>query len=114
MRYFEPIFLKEAHDFIAIQNQKTQMKILYNIDRASQNHDPQLFKKLTTEIWEFRTNHLGNQIRLLAFWDKRTTNKTLVIVTHGFIKKMNQVPQYEMDRATAIRKKYFFDEKDKS
>jgi hypothetical protein len=45
MRYFETIFLKEAHDFIENQNQKTRMKILYNIDRASQRVDATLFKK---------------------------------------------------------------------
>jgi len=44
MRYFETIFLKEAHDFIENQNQKARMKILYNIDRASQSPDATLFK----------------------------------------------------------------------
>ena len=113
MRYFETIFLKEAHDFIESQNQKTRMKILYNIDRAAQSIDATLFKKLDDDIWEFRTLSLGNQIRLLAFWDSQRTNKTFVIATHGFIKKMNQVPQREIERASAIRKKYFSDEKDK-
>jgi phage-related protein len=113
MRYFETIFLKEAHDFIENQNQKTRMKILYNIDRASHNRDATLFKKLNDDIWEFRTRILGTHIRLLAFWDNQTTNKTLVVATHGFIKKMNQVPQREIERASALRKKYFSDEKDK-
>jgi hypothetical protein len=56
---------------------------------------------------------MGTQIRLLAFWDNRTTTKTLVVATHGFIKKLNQVPQREIARATAIRKKYFHDEQNK-
>ena len=113
MRYFETIFLREAHDFIESQNQKTRMKILYNIDRASQCIDATLFKKLDDDIWEFRTRSMGTQIRLLAFWDNQTTSKTLVIATHGFIKKLNQVPQREIERAYVIRKKYFSDEKNK-
>lgn len=113
MRYFETIFLKEAHDFIENQNQKTRMKILYNIDRASQRVDATQFKKLDDDIWEFRTRTIGTQIRLLAFWDNRTTHKTLVVATHGFIKKLNQVPQREIERASAIRKKYFHDEQNK-
>jgi phage-related protein len=113
MRYFETIFLREAHDFIESQNQKTRMKILYNIDRAAQSIDATLFKKLDDDIWEFRTRSMGSQIRLLAFWDSQTTSKTLVVATHGFIKKLNQVPQREIERASAARKKYFYDEKNK-
>ena len=67
----------------------------------------QLFKKLQFEIWEFRTKYLGKQIRLLAFWDKTEVNETLVLATHGFIKKVDKVPANEIERAKAIRTKYF-------
>jgi len=70
MRLFETKFLEEADEFIATLDLKTIKKILYNIDLAEQSNDPKLFKKLQNEIWEFRTNFLGKQIRLLAFWDK--------------------------------------------
>jgi hypothetical protein len=50
---------------------------------------------------------LGKQIRLLAFWDKTDVNETLVLATHGFIKKVDKVPANEIERAKAIRKKYF-------
>jgi len=33
--------------------------------------------------------------------------ETLVIATHGFIKKTQKTPQKEIDRAIAIRKIYF-------
>jgi hypothetical protein len=43
----------------------------------------------------------------LAFWDKSDNSKTLVIATHGFVKKIDKVPGGEIDRAIRIRAKYF-------
>jgi phage-related protein len=107
MRHFVTIFLEEADTFIAALKPKTIKKILYNIDLAEQTNDPRLFKKLKKEIWEFRTNYDGLQIRLLAFWDKTDNKETLVIATHGFIKKVDKVPENEIERAARIRERYF-------
>lgn len=107
MRFFRTIFLKQAHDFIASLDKKAAKKLLYNIDMAEQMNDPRLFKKLKDEIWEFRVRYTGIQIRLLAFWDKTDDQHTLVIATHGFIKKTDKVPGHETDRAKNIRKRYF-------
>ena len=107
MRYFETRFLDEADEFIAKLNQKTARKIIYNIDLAEQTNDPRLFKKLQNDIWEFRTKYAGLQIRLLAFWDKSDKKETLVIATHGFIKKVDKVSGDEIERAERIRDKYF-------
>ncbi|HEX9650050.1 MAG TPA: hypothetical protein VGA21_05785 [Cyclobacteriaceae bacterium] len=46
-------------------------------------------------------------MRLLAFWDKTDNKKTLVIATHGFIKKVDKVPANEIERAVRIRERYF-------
>ena len=102
MRLFETKFLEEADEFIATLDLKTIKKILYNIDLAEQSNDPKLFKKLQNEIWEFRTNFLGKQIRLLAFWDKSDKLKTLLIATHGFIKKVDKVPSNEIERTERL------------
>ena len=110
MRYFETKFLDNADTFIAGLDPKTIKKILYNIDIAEQTNDPKLFKKLKSEIWEFRTKFLGLQIRLLAFWDKTDNQRTLVIATHGFIKKVDKVPGKEIDRALRLKEKYFDNE----
>ena len=107
MQYFETRFLEEAENFISGLDAKTIKKIFYNIDLAEQTNDPRLFKKLQNEIWEFRIRHLGLQIRLLAFWDKTNAKQTLVLATHGFIKKVDKVPSNEILRAENIRKKYF-------
>ena len=107
MRYFETRFLEEVDEFIAKLDPKTVRKIFYNIDLAEQTNDPRLFKKLKNDIWEFRTKYSGSQIRLLAFWDKTDNKETLVIATHGFIKKVDKVPGKEIDRALHLREKYF-------
>ena len=107
MRYFETKFLDEADEFIARLDLKAVRKIIYNIDIAEQTNDPRLFKKLQSDIWEFRTKYAGLQIRLLAFWDKTDNKETLVFATHGFLKKVDKVPSNEIERAVRIRHKYF-------
>jgi len=107
MRYFETKFMEEANVFLAELDPKTVSKILYNIDLAEQTNDPQLFKKLQNDIWEFRTKFGRLQIRLLAFWDKSDNKNTLVIATHGFIKKVDKVPKNEINRAERLRDNYF-------
>lgn len=107
MQYFKTQFLDEADKFIATLSSKAARKVFYNIDIAEQSNDPKLFKKLRDEIWEFRTKYDGNEIRLLAFWDKQDETETLVFATHGFIKKGDKVPANEIERAINIRKKYF-------
>lgn len=107
MRYFETKFLAEADEFLSSLDKKSAAKVIYNIDLAEQTNDPKLFKKLLDEIWEFRTRYAGKQIRLLAFWDKTDNKQTLVLATHGFIKKVDKVPEKEVERAERLRKKYF-------
>lgn len=107
MRYFETKFLEDVNVFIAELDPKTINKIFYNIDLAEQTNDPQLFKKLQNDIWEFRTKYRSIQIRLLAFWDKSNKKNTLVIATHGIIKKVDKVPINEIKRAERIREIYF-------
>ena len=97
--YFEIVFLNEAFEFLKSLDTKHSNKILYNIRKAQQKHDPELFKKLTDNIWELRTLYQGLQYRLLAFWDKTNDANTLVISTHGFIKKQSKVPDNEIDKA---------------
>jgi phage-related protein len=50
---------------------------------------------------------MTKQIRLLAFWDKTEKKETLVVATHGFIKKSQKTPKSEIEKAEKIRKQYF-------
>ncbi len=107
MRKYEVLFLEEAKGFIESLDKKTRKKILFNIWKSKETNDPQLFKKLSGEIWEFRTLFAGRRIRLFAFWDKQSSIKTLVIATHGIIKKTSKVPKNEIEKAELLRKDYF-------
>jgi phage-related protein len=104
---FEVLFLEDARQFLLGLEEKTRTKILYNIDKSKVLNDPKLFKKLTDNIWEFRTKYNGFQYRLLAFWDKTSKTETLVVSTHGFVKKVDKVPSAEITRAGHLRQLYF-------
>ena len=104
---FETILLEEAFEFVKKQNIKARKKIFQSIRRAEQHNDPKFFKKLTDEVWEFRTLYSGIQYRVLAFWDKEDKTETLVLATHGIIKKTSKVDKKEIEKAEKIRKSYF-------
>jgi phage-related protein len=104
---FKVIFLENAKDFLDNLDKKPRKKVLFNIWKSREVNDLELFKKLVNEIWEFRTKYSGKEIRLLAFWDKEESTNTLVVATHGFIKKQQKTPKNEIDRAEQLRKDYF-------
>lgn len=104
---FDVLFLEQAIDFVERLDAKSRNKIYYNIDKAKLLNDPKLFKKLEGEIWEFRTKYNGIQYRLFAFWDKTEETDTLVISTHGIIKKISKAPKSEIEKANKIRLEYF-------
>jgi len=105
--YFSILLSTEVEEFLDSIDEKARNKILYNIDKAKITLDPKIFKKLTQEIWEFRTKYGSLQYRLFAFWDKRDNKNTLVIATHGFVKKTQKTPKEEIEKAMRIREYYF-------
>ena len=107
MYIFRLALLEEAKKFLQSLPPQAYKKILYNIDRvAGGERNKELFKKLeNSEIWEFRTLYNGIAYRLFAFWD--TDMNTLVVTTHGIIKKTQKTPKKEIARAEAIMKQYF-------
>lgn len=110
-KLFDVIFLDEAFLFLKGLESKHSEKIVYNIRKSQIKNDPELFKKLNDEIWEFRTLYQRKQYRLLAFWDKTNSQNTLVVATHGFVKKQSKVGDKEILRAKNI-KSHYFQEKD--
>ena len=104
---FEVVFLIEAIEFIEQLEEKARKKIFYNIDKARYLNDPKLFEKLKDDIWYFRTKYASVQYRIFAFWDKTDKTETLVIATHGVIKKSNKVSKSEIEKTKRIRKEYF-------
>ena len=104
---FEVKFLAEAVEFLDLLNEKVRDKIIYNITKARFSNNKELFKKLTDEIWEFRTLFNKTHYRLFAFWDKSEKTETVVISTHGLTKKTDKTPQGDLDKAERLRKIYF-------
>ena len=61
------------------------------------------FKKLVnTEIWECRTQQGSNIYRIFCFFDKGS----IIILTHGLIKKTQKTPAAEIKRAETYRNDY--------
>lgn len=104
---FKIKILALADEFLSSLDGAARRKIIYNFRKAQGSHDPELFKKLKEEIWEFRTTYNGIRYRLLAFWDKRDNKNTLVVCTHGIIKKVSKVPPKEIQKARDIMELYF-------
>ncbi|MGM9860363.1 MAG: type II toxin-antitoxin system RelE/ParE family toxin [Muribaculaceae bacterium] len=103
---FKLIALRDAQEFLDALPDKVREKVLYNIRKVRYGvQDKDLFKKLDEDIWEFRTVWGGIAYRLFAFWDR--DGETLVIATHGIIKKSQKTPLREKDKAKAIRKEWF-------
>jgi phage-related protein len=62
------------------------------------------FKKLTgtEEIWECRIQHGSNIYRIFCFFDSHS----VVVLTHGLVKKSQKTPQREIDKAESYRKEF--------
>ncbi len=105
MDKFEVEYLTEVVAFFREITPEATRKLIYNINKAKQVTDSSVFKKLkNTDIWEFRAVVKNNQYRVFAFWDKR--KNSLVICTHGVMKKTQKTPQKEIEKAEQIRRKY--------
>lgn len=107
MKRFEIKLMDEAVGFLEAIDIKAREKVLYNMHKVQLLNDNQLFKKLNNDIWEFRTLYGKQYYRLFAFWDKRDRKRTLIIATHGLIKKNKKVTTRDMKKAIVIMKRYF-------
>ncbi len=111
---FRVIFLEEAKDFLESLDEKARDKILYNIWKARSTHDKELFKKIQDDIWEFRTLYAKTFYRLFAFWDKTEKTDTVVITTHGLIKKTDKIPKTDIEKVKNIQQKYLKEKKNEN
>lgn len=103
---FEIELLPEVVQFLEALDEKTREKIYYNLRKSQFVTDNELFKKLNDFIWEFRTFYGSNSFRLFSFWDKTDGSRTLVVSTHGILKKTQKTPRKEINKAEEIRKQY--------
>ena len=111
---FKVRFLEEAAEFLDSIDEKAREKVIYNIRKAQVVNDKELFKKLTDDIWEFRTLFNKTKYRLFAFWDKVDNVDIVVISTHGIIKKTDKTPKKEIEKAAKLKEMYFAQKTKKS
>lgn len=103
---FEIVLLPDAVEFLDKLDDKTREKIYYNAKKSQYINDHELFKKLNEHIWEFRALYGGKSYLLFAFWDKIDEKETLVVATHGILKKSQKTPSKEINKAEEVRKNY--------
>ena len=48
-----------------------------------------------------------NSYRLFAFWDSTNEEETLIVCTHGLIKKTNKTPKADITKAEKYKADYF-------
>lgn len=67
------------------------------------------FKKLKSskDIFEFRVKDSNKFFRLFAFWDSKGDTETLIVCTHGLIKKTNKTPKQDIEKAERLKESYF-------
>ncbi len=93
--------MDEALAFMYKLDANAQVKVTSHLQRAKTIQDPEIFKKITNHIWEFRIRYYKSQIRFFAFWNP--FEKSVVICTHGIYKKSQKTPKHEIEKAERIR-----------
>jgi len=108
-RPIEIILLKQAEIFIDEIGQPVRKKFFISMRKTKSRIFGDWFKKLTdtNDLFEFRVENQGKFYRLFSFWDSRDGQQTLVVCTHGLIKKTNKIPKSEIKKAEDTKDKYF-------
>jgi len=105
----EIILLPQAEYFIDVIEEPARKKLLHAMRKTKERFIGDWFKKLvgTDGLFEFRIENMGKCYRLFAFWDSRGNSQTLIVGTHGLIKKTNKTPKSEIEKAKDIKDRYF-------
>lgn len=103
------IFLKPAENFFDEIELSARKKFFFCMRKTKSRIFGEWFKKMagTKDIFEFKILDQGKNYRLFAFWDPRNVGVSLLVCTHGIIKKTDKTPRSEINRAEDIKKGYF-------
>jgi phage-related protein len=105
----EVILLSQAEVFLDNIEEPVRKKFLLSMRKTKSRIFGDWFQKMksTNDIFEFRVDNNGKYYRLFSFWDTRGSKHTLIVCTHGLIKKTNKTPISDIQKAEEIRDKYF-------
>ena len=109
----EVIFLNQAEDFVDSLEYKARRKLFQAIRKTKERLFGDWFKKIKDSdgIFEFCVDENGKFYRLFTFWDTEYPEETLIIGTHGLIKKSNKTPKEDIRKAEQIKREYFEEKK---
>ena len=105
----EIVLLKQAEYFIDDLESPVRKKFFHSMRKTKSRIFGEWFTKMTdvNDLFEFKVDYNGKFYRLFSFWDSRGTTQTLIVCSHGIIKKSNKTPKTEIEKALAIKDKYF-------
>lgn len=105
----EIVLLPEADKFVDKIEKSARKKLFYSIRKTKMRIYGDWFEKLksSNDIFEFRVKDSNKFFRLFAFWDSTGDTETLIVCTHGLIKKTNKTPKQDIEKAEIIKEKYF-------
>jgi phage-related protein len=108
-KLIEIILLPEAEKFVDKIEKSARKKLFYAIRKTKMRLYGDWFEKLKSskDIFKFRVKDSNKFFRLFAFWDGSGATETLIVCTHGLIKKTNKTPKQDIERAEMIKEKYF-------
>ncbi|MFB9865650.1 type II toxin-antitoxin system RelE/ParE family toxin [Rufibacter immobilis] len=98
-------FMEDAEDFLDNLPDKDRDKFLTYFELVESGQMGTWFKKLSGQenLWEFRVK----SYRLFAFYSEQ--EDSLVICTHGFVKKQQRTPLKELKKAQSLKRTYHED-----
>lgn len=105
----EIILLPEAEKFVDKIEISAKKKMFYAIRKIKMRVHGDWFEKLKSskDIFELRVKDSNKFFRLFSFWDSTGDTETLIVCTHGLIKKTNKTPKKDIEKAEMIKEKYF-------
>ena len=105
----EIILLPEAEKFIDEIEASARKKLFYSLRKTKMRIYGDWFEKLKSskDVFEFRVKDSNKFFRLFAFWDSTGDTDTLIVCTHGLIKKTNKTPKKDIEKAESIKENYF-------
>ena len=105
----EIVLLPHAEDYLDNIEEPVRKKLLHSMRKTKERIFGDWFKKLVGSdgIYEFRADNNGKYYRLFAFWDTHRAKQTLIVCTHGILKKTNKTRKSEIEKSEEIRNNYF-------
>ena len=101
--------LNDAEIFVDNMEESARKKLFYAVRKTKLRIYGDWFEKLKSskDIYEFRVKDSNKFFRLFAFWDSTGETETLIVCTHGLIKKTNKTPKQDIEKAEMIKENYF-------